>query len=138
MTRTTILLLLAAAAAAQDLTPRATPQDGPIAIVHATVHPVSGPSVEDGYVLFDKGVEPPKSVSYEESMRSRTGDIRIPALRMQEPLRRECEAFVTAVQTRKPPLADGRSGLEVVRALEAGAESLKSGGGRVSIERALR
>jgi imidazolonepropionase-like amidohydrolase len=56
MKLTTILLLLAAAAAAQDLTPRAAPQDGPIAIVHATVHPVSGPSIEDGYVLFDKGV----------------------------------------------------------------------------------
>jgi imidazolonepropionase-like amidohydrolase len=24
-------------------------------IAHATVHPVSGPSIEDGYVLFDKG-----------------------------------------------------------------------------------
>jgi imidazolonepropionase-like amidohydrolase len=51
-----LLLLLAAAAAAQDLTPRAPPQDGPIAIVHATVHPVSGPSVEDGFVLFDEGL----------------------------------------------------------------------------------
>lgn len=56
MKHATMILLLAAAAAAQDLTPRATPQDGPIAIVHATVHPVSGPSIEDGYVLFDGGV----------------------------------------------------------------------------------
>lgn len=56
MRATIPLLLLAAAAAAQDLTPRAAPQAGPIAIVHATVHPVSGPSIEDGYVLFDKGV----------------------------------------------------------------------------------
>jgi len=55
MSRAMLLLLLAGAAAAQDLTPRAPPQNGPIAIVHATVHPVSGPSIEDGYVLFDKG-----------------------------------------------------------------------------------
>ena len=55
MNRVAILLLLAAAAAAQDLTPRAPPQPGPIALVHATVHPVSGPSIEDGYVLFDRG-----------------------------------------------------------------------------------
>lgn len=48
-------LLLAATAWAQDLTPRALPQAGPIAIAHATVHPVSGPSIEDGYVLFDRG-----------------------------------------------------------------------------------
>ncbi|HEX5138968.1 MAG TPA: amidohydrolase family protein [Planctomycetota bacterium] len=51
-----LLLLLAAAAAAQDLTPRAPPQDGPIAIVHGTVHPVSGPAIDDGFVLFDKGL----------------------------------------------------------------------------------
>jgi imidazolonepropionase-like amidohydrolase len=55
MNRLALLLLLAAAAAAQDLTPRAQPQQGPIALVHATVHPVSGPAIEDGYVLFDKG-----------------------------------------------------------------------------------
>ncbi len=48
-------LLLASIAAAQDLTPHAPPQAGPIALVHATVHPVSLPSIEDGYVLFDKG-----------------------------------------------------------------------------------
>jgi len=56
MSRLLMLLLLAAAAAAQDLTPRAAPQDGPIAIVHGTVHPVSGPAFDDGFVLFDKGV----------------------------------------------------------------------------------
>jgi imidazolonepropionase-like amidohydrolase len=49
------LLALAAAAAAQDLTPHAPPQEGPIVLVHATVHPVSGPSIDDGYVLFDQG-----------------------------------------------------------------------------------
>jgi len=91
-------------------------------------------SADQKLVLFDKGVEPPQSVSYEEGVRVRTGDIRIPALRMQEPLRRECEAFVRAVETRKTPLADGRSGLAVVRILEAGAESLKTGGRFVSIQ----
>jgi imidazolonepropionase-like amidohydrolase len=49
------LLLFAAIAAAQDLTPHAPPQKEPIAIVHATVHPVSGPSLPDGYVLFEGG-----------------------------------------------------------------------------------
>jgi predicted dehydrogenase len=82
-------------------------------------------SADQKLVLFDKGVEPPHAVSYAEGVRIRTGDIRIPALRMQEPLRRECEAFLRAVQTREPPLADGRSGLAVVRVLEAGTRSLK-------------
>src|SRR5262249_46461744 len=60
-------------------------------------------SADQKLTLFDKGVEPPQSVSYEEGVRVRTGDIRIPALRMQEPLRRECEAFLRSVQTRRPP-----------------------------------
>jgi len=84
--------------------------------------------------IFDKGVEPPpRSLSYADGVRVRTGDIRIPALRMAEPLRRECEAFLEAVRTRRAPLADGRSGLAVVRALEAGARSLRRGGGEVAI-----
>ncbi len=92
-------------------------------------------SPDQKLAVFDKGVEPPAAVSYEEGVRVRTGDIRIPALRMAEPLRRECEAFLDAVRTRKAPVADGRSGLEVVRALEAGSESLSQGGGRVLLFR---
>jgi len=55
MRRLGCVLALAAAAAAQDLTPKAAPQDAPVALVHATVHPVSGPAIADGYVLFEKG-----------------------------------------------------------------------------------
>jgi imidazolonepropionase-like amidohydrolase len=55
MNRAILLLAIAAAAAAQDLTPRAAPQKGAIALAHATVHPIDGPPVEDGYVLFDAG-----------------------------------------------------------------------------------
>ena len=84
--------------------------------------------------LFDKGVElPPPALTYAEGVRVRTGDIVMPALRMSEPLRRECEAFVEAIRTRRPPLADGRSGWEVVRVLEAGARSLAEAGRRVDI-----
>ncbi len=92
-------------------------------------------SPDQKLTVFDKGVEPPAAVSYEEGVRVRTGDIRIPALRMAEPLRKECEAFLHAVRTRNAPIADGRSGLEVVRVLEAGSESLSQGGGRVLLFR---
>ncbi len=84
-------------------------------------------------VVFDKGVEPPSALTYEEGVTIRTGDIRIPALRMQEPLRRECNAFLDAVRTREPALADGRSGLAVVLALEAGSRSIAQGGARVTV-----
>lgn len=90
-------------------------------------------SADQKLTLFDKGVEPPATLTYAEGVRIRTGDIIMPALRMQEPLRRECEAFLDAVRTRKPPLADGRSGADVVRALAAGSESLQKNGTRVEI-----
>ncbi len=48
--------LLAGVAAGQDLTRRPPPQEGPIAIVNAQVHPVSGPVIPSGFVLFDRGV----------------------------------------------------------------------------------
>jgi predicted dehydrogenase len=85
-------------------------------------------SADEKLVVFDKGVEPPSAVTYADGVRVRTGEIRIPAVRMEEPLRRECAAFVRAIVTRKAPLTDGASGLAVVRALEAGARSLAARG----------
>lgn len=85
--------------------------------------------------LYDKGVEPPPAtVGYSEGVRVRTGDIVVPAVRMSEPLRLECEAFLEACRTREAPVADGRSGLAVVRALEAGARSLRAQGREVACE----
>ena len=92
-------------------------------------------SPDQKLAVFDKGVQPPATVSYEEGVRIRTGDIRIPALKMAEPLRRECQAFIDAVRTRRRPTADGLSGLHVVRALEAGAASLARGGARIELPR---
>ena len=90
-------------------------------------------SPDQKLAVFDKGIEPPATLSYEEGVRIRTGDILIPALKMAEPLRRECLAFVDAVQSRKAPIADGISGLHVVRALEGGATSLERGGARIDL-----
>ncbi len=42
----------------------------------------------------------------------------------EEPLRLECEAFLDAVRTRRPPLTDGRSGLRVLQVLQAAQRSL--------------
>lgn len=50
-----------------------------------------------------------------------------------EPLKRECEAFIDALKTRKPPLADGKSGLNVLRVLQASQRSLILNGERVAI-----
>ncbi len=40
---------------AQDLTPRAKPQNGPVVIINATVHPISEPVIENGFVYFVNG-----------------------------------------------------------------------------------
>jgi predicted dehydrogenase len=90
-------------------------------------------SADQKLAVFDKGVEPPATLTYEEGVRIRTGDILVPALKMVEPLRRECLAFVEAVRTRKAPIADGASGLHVVRTLESGSASLAQGGARIEL-----
>lgn len=50
-----VVAALATAAAAQDLGIKAPPQRGRIAVVHGTVHPVSSPPIERGYVVFENG-----------------------------------------------------------------------------------
>jgi predicted dehydrogenase len=45
-----------------------------------------------------------------------------------EPLRLECQAFLSAIRTRKPPLTDGVSGLHVLEVLQAAQRSLVMNG----------
>lgn len=47
---------LAAPVHAQDLTIKAPPQSGPITIWNATIHTVSGKTIEKGFISFDKGL----------------------------------------------------------------------------------
>ena len=51
-----------------------------------------------------------------------------------EPLRRECEHFIECIQTRRTPLTDARSGVRVLRVLEACQESLQQNGCPISID----
>jgi predicted dehydrogenase len=50
-----------------------------------------------------------------------------------EPLRLECQAFLDAVGSRKPPLTDGLSGLRVLSVLQAAQRSLVTNGGPVRL-----
>lgn len=47
--------MLTSGALAQDLGVKAPPQSRPIAITKATIHPISGPAVPNGHVLFENG-----------------------------------------------------------------------------------
>lgn len=56
MKRIAILSIVCASAAhAQDLTPISGSQPGPVVILHAEAHPMSGPPVKDSAVWFDEG-----------------------------------------------------------------------------------
>ena len=50
-----------------------------------------------------------------------------------EPLRLECEAFLEAMETRRPPLTDGASGLQVLSVLQAAQRSLIMNGEPVTL-----
>jgi predicted dehydrogenase len=79
--------------------------------------------------IYDKGVDkPPEYGSYGEYLTLRDGDILIPRIKMQEPLRLECEHFIECVRTGKRPVTDAKSGVGVVRILEAAQQSLDKGG----------
>ncbi len=84
--------------------------------------------------IYDKGVEPNgKTVGYAESFTLRFGEVTIPALKMREPLRVECDHFLDCVLTRQTPRSDGRDGLRVVKVLDAAQRSLKAGGAPVKL-----
>ena len=50
-----------------------------------------------------------------------------------EPLRLECQAFLDAISTRRPPVTDGQSGLRVLKVLQAAQRSLVMNGEPVTL-----
>jgi len=86
--------------------------------------------------IFDKGVEvPPYYDTYAEFQFSyRYGDIHSPRIDDFEPLKKECEHFLTCIQKGVNPLSDGYSGLRVVSILEASSKSLGLSGKSVQIQ----
>ena len=84
--------------------------------------------------VYDKGVDRAgQVVSYGDALTVRSGDIVIPRISLQEPLRIECQHFVDCVRERKIPITDGNDGLRVVRVLAAAQASLDAGGAPVPV-----
>ena len=73
--------------------------------------------------VYDKGFDE-DARSYGEYI-TRSGDIWSPRVPSVEPLRLECEHFVSCVRDGTTPRSDGDSGLRVVRVLEALEQSLQ-------------
>ena len=84
--------------------------------------------------LYDKGVQKmPEYGSYGKFIGLRFGDILVPRITNDAPLKLECEHFVECLIERKQPRSDGHSGLRVVRALDALQRSLDVGGQPISL-----
>jgi predicted dehydrogenase len=84
--------------------------------------------------IYDKGAYRKGDPIYGEfQYKLHSGDIWIPRIDMQEPLRLECAHFVDCIRNGKQPLTDGENGLRVVRVLEAGQQSLDNGGIKVAL-----
>jgi predicted dehydrogenase len=78
--------------------------------------------IEGKLTVYDKGFDE-DSRSWGEYI-ARSGDSFSPRVPNTEPLRLECEHFIDCVRTGATPRSDGRSGLRVVRVLEALQRSL--------------
>ena len=78
--------------------------------------------------IFDKGVSRSEFETFGEFVSLRQGDVNIPYIKMQEPLRLQALHFLECVKERREPRSSGQQGLDVVRIIEAADASLKSGG----------
>jgi len=85
--------------------------------------------------IYDTGVEAPDHTeNYGEFQLSyRYGDITIPRISPQEPLKLECTHFADCIVQGRRPRSDGEVGLKVVKILEAAEKSLLNGGEREPI-----
>ncbi len=80
--------------------------------------------------IYDARVEiPPHYDTFAEFHYSyHYGDRYIPYVKLDEPLRVECQHFLDCIVEAKEPLSNGKQGLEVVRILEAASKSLSQNG----------
>jgi predicted dehydrogenase len=85
--------------------------------------------------IFDARVErPPHYDTFAEFHYAyHYGDVHVPYLKQEEPLKTECQHFLDCINQGTTPLTDGKQGLELVRILEASSKSLKRGGASVSL-----
>lgn len=79
-------------------------------------------SVEGKLTVYDKGFDE-NYESYGEYL-TRSGDITMPQISNEEPLRIECRHFIDCIQSGQTPRTDAASGLRTVRVLESLQNSL--------------
>ena len=90
-------------------------------ILYNDIEPSEKIKVYDKNVSIDDEAETPQSPIY------RSGDISIPKFDTIEALEFEANHFINCINNNEQPLSDGKSGLEVVKILEACNISIKEG-----------
>jgi predicted dehydrogenase len=85
--------------------------------------------------IYDTRVErPPHYDTFAEFQYAyHYGDVYVPYIKQEEPLKVECQHFLDSIRNGTTPLSDGRQGLKLVQILEASSESLKREGGPVEL-----
>jgi predicted dehydrogenase len=82
--------------------------------------------------IYDRGVNITSDENlYNLLVHYRSGDMWAPKVEQGEALRRELTYFVDCIENCQEPFNDGRSGLRVVRMLEAASKSLQTRGSLV-------
>lgn len=85
--------------------------------------------------VYDKGVKAIRRTDTfgEFSFAYHYGDVVIPYVRFEEPLRVQCLHFLECIMEGKQPISDGYDGMKVVQVIEAAQYSLKGGGNTVDV-----
>ena len=85
--------------------------------------------------IFDARVErPPHYDTFAEFHYAyHYGDVHVPYIKQEEPLKTECQHFLDCIRTGTDPMSSGEQGLRLVRILESASASLKNGGAPVSL-----
>lgn len=78
--------------------------------------------------LYDRGVDRQPASFGEFQLTYRSGDILSPRLDTTEPLFIECQHFLECIRTGREPDTSPRSGVDVVRVIQAAERSLREGG----------
>jgi predicted dehydrogenase len=78
--------------------------------------------------IFDRGVDRQPASFGEFQLTYRSGDILSPRLDTTEPLYLECQHFLDCIRSGRTPDASARSGVDVVRVIQAAERSLRCDG----------
>lgn len=90
--------------------------------------------------MFNDGVKEGKLVLYDQHVDFdnrrpvlQKGESKVVEIAADEPLRKECEHFIGCIETRAQPLTDGKSGIQVLKILQACQVSLQLNGKPVAL-----